>query len=46
MTIPTFGGTAYSSMGGSTKNSPESRYILPTFEERTAYGYKRQDPYA
>ena len=51
MTIPTFGGTAYSSMGGSTMNStnsgaPESRYILPTFEERTAYGYKRQDPYA
>ena len=26
--------------------SAESRYILPTFEERTAYGYKRQDPYA
>ncbi|MGO1435146.1 MAG: ATP-dependent Clp protease proteolytic subunit [Canibacter sp.] len=25
---------------------PESRYVLPTFEERTAYGYKRQDPYA
>ncbi len=25
---------------------PNSRYILPTFEERTAYGYKRQDPYA
>ncbi|WP_325093717.1 ATP-dependent Clp protease proteolytic subunit [Leucobacter sp. M11] len=25
---------------------PGSRYILPTFEERTAYGYKRQDPYA
>jgi ATP-dependent Clp protease protease subunit len=25
---------------------PDSRYILPTFEERTAYGYKRQDPYA
>jgi len=25
---------------------PEARYILPTFEERTAYGYKRQDPYA
>ena len=24
----------------------ESRYILPSFEERTAYGYKRQDPYA
>jgi ATP-dependent Clp protease protease subunit len=26
--------------------SPESRYILPSFEERTAYGFKRQDPYA
>jgi ATP-dependent Clp protease protease subunit len=25
---------------------PESRYILPSFEERTAYGFKRQDPYA
>ena len=24
----------------------EARYILPTFEERTAYGYQRQDPYA
>lgn len=22
-----------------------SRYIMPQFEERTAYGYKRQDPY-
>ena len=26
--------------------SPSSRYILTTFEERTAYGSKRQDPYA
>jgi ATP-dependent Clp protease protease subunit len=26
-------------------NVPNSRYILPQFEERTAYGYKRQDPY-
>jgi ATP-dependent Clp protease protease subunit len=26
--------------------SPSARYILPSFEERTAYGYKRQDPYA
>jgi ATP-dependent Clp protease protease subunit len=26
--------------------APESRYILPSFEERTAYGFKRQDPYA
>ena len=25
---------------------PDSRYVLPTFEERTAYGFKRQDPYA
>ncbi|MEY2698334.1 MAG: ATP-dependent Clp protease proteolytic subunit 2 [Actinomycetota bacterium] len=40
MTIPTFGGTAFNG------NAPESRYVLPTFEERTAYGYKRQDPYA
>jgi ATP-dependent Clp protease protease subunit len=24
---------------------PGSRYVLPQFEERTAYGYKRQDPY-
>jgi ATP-dependent Clp protease protease subunit len=31
---------------GGTVASPDSRYILPTFEERTAYGYKRQDPYA
>ena len=25
--------------------APHSRYILPQFEERTAYGLKRQDPY-
>jgi ATP-dependent Clp protease protease subunit len=25
---------------------PSDRYILPSFEERTAYGFKRQDPYA
>jgi ATP-dependent Clp protease protease subunit len=24
---------------------PTSRYVLPQFEERTAYGFKRQDPY-
>ena len=35
-----------SSYGGSAGPMAESRYILPTFEERTAYGYKRQDPYA
>jgi ATP-dependent Clp protease protease subunit len=26
-------------------NLPASRYVLPQFEERTAYGFKRQDPY-
>ncbi len=31
---------------GTADRTPDSRYILPTFEERTAYGYKRQDPYA
>lgn len=31
---------------GARAQSPSSRYILPSFEERTAYGYKRQDPYA
>src|SRR5687768_1715257 len=41
MSIPTFGGTA-----GNGLAMPTSRYILPQFEERTAYGYKRQDPYA
>ena len=25
---------------------PSSRYVLPQFEERTAYGFKRQDAYA
>lgn len=25
---------------------PSARYILPQFEERTPYGFKRQDPYA
>ena len=31
---------------GIARPTAESRYILPTFEERTAYGFKRQDPYA
>ncbi|MFT2748479.1 ATP-dependent Clp protease proteolytic subunit [Clavibacter sp. Sh2036] len=43
MELPTFGGARGA---GSTAMSPSSRYILPSFEERTAYGYKRQDPYA
>jgi ATP-dependent Clp protease protease subunit len=41
MNIPTFGGHAFNGV-----QAPGSRYILPSFEERTAYGYKRQDPYA
>ena len=31
---------------GAAGNLPENRYILPQFEERTPYGFKRQDPYA
>ncbi|PPB50472.1 ATP-dependent Clp protease proteolytic subunit [Arthrobacter pityocampae] len=31
--------------GSSAQNLPTSRYILPQFEERTPYGFKRQDPY-
>jgi len=30
----------------SAPQMPSSRYVLPSFEERTPYGYKRQDPYA
>jgi len=33
------GGTAFG------QGAPSSRYVLPQFEERTAYGFKRQDPY-
>ena len=37
----------YMPQGGSAaRMMPDSRYVLPTFEERTAYGFKRQDPYA
>ncbi|GAA2526627.1 ATP-dependent Clp protease proteolytic subunit [Microbacterium mitrae] len=38
MNTPSYGGSSGLQM-------PSSRYILPQFEERTAYGYKRQDPY-
>ena len=31
--------------GGYAANMPQSRYVLPQFEERTPYGFKRQDPY-
>ena len=30
---------------GGIAESPSNRYVLPQFEERTAYGFKRQDPY-
>jgi ATP-dependent Clp protease protease subunit len=40
MQTPTF------AAAGRSIESPGARYILPSFEERTAYGYKRQDPYA
>ncbi|KGF05520.1 ATP-dependent Clp protease proteolytic subunit [Arcanobacterium sp. S3PF19] len=38
--------SGFSLPGGTAPRIPESRYILPNFEERTPYGYKRQDPYA
>lgn len=31
---------------GAAGELPSARYILPQFEERTPYGFKRQDPYA
>ena len=40
MISPTFGLS-----GAQGLHVPSSRYVLPQFEERTAYGYKRQDPY-
>ncbi len=41
-------GTAYPFAGApyaATPYAPQSRYILPQFEERTSYGMKRLDPY-
>ncbi|WP_138443480.1 ATP-dependent Clp protease proteolytic subunit [Sinomonas susongensis] len=32
-------------MGANPAGMPTSRYVLPQFEERTPYGFKRQDPY-
>jgi ATP-dependent Clp protease protease subunit len=37
--------SAQLSAGGRAPVEPTSRYVLPQFEERTAYGFKRQDPY-
>ncbi|MCC3282573.1 MULTISPECIES: ATP-dependent Clp protease proteolytic subunit [Arthrobacter] len=31
--------------GAMAPQMPSSRYVLPQFEERTPYGFKRQDPY-
>lgn len=45
MNIPAFGTPAAPSGLHLPGLMPQSRYILPQFEERTAYGYKRQDPY-
>lgn len=33
-------------IGGTSPIMPTNRYVLPSFEERTPYGFKRQDPYA
>ncbi|MCP2030639.1 ATP-dependent Clp protease protease subunit [Okibacterium sp. HSC-33S16] len=44
METPTF--RAAGNLPQAAAAMPNSRYILPSFEERTAYGYKRQDPYA
>ena len=32
--------------GGSIPAAPAARYVMPQFEERTAYGFKRQDAYS
>ena len=32
--------------GFGVATSPQARYVLPSFDERTAYGIKQQDPYS
>ena len=32
--------------GGPILAAPAARYVMPQFEERTAYGFKRQDAYS
>jgi ATP-dependent Clp protease protease subunit len=42
------GGAGAHQLAGGTGvpyGAPSGRYVLPQFEERTAYGFKRQDPY-
>ncbi len=43
--ISTAGRLAPGRPAGMPYGAPSSRYVLPQFEERTAYGFKRQDPY-
>jgi ATP-dependent Clp protease protease subunit len=42
MYTPTFGGSANNTSG---VDMPQSRYIIPQFQERTSYGFRQQDPY-
>ena len=42
MYTPTFGGSADNTPGVA---APNSRYIVPQFQERTSYGFRQQDPY-
>lgn len=50
MNLPTsHGGVALPGSGrlaASGVSAPSSRYVFPSFEERTAYGFKRMDPYS
>ncbi|KQR54810.1 ATP-dependent Clp protease proteolytic subunit [Leifsonia sp. Leaf336] len=46
MNTPMLGGSSLGGQAFGGVQAPGARYILPSFEERTAYGYKRQDPYA
>jgi ATP-dependent Clp protease protease subunit len=46
MNTPMLGGSGLGGQVAGGVQAPGARYILPSFEERTAYGYKRQDPYA
>jgi ATP-dependent Clp protease, protease subunit len=46
MNTPMLGGSGLGGQAFGGVQAPGARYILPSFEERTAYGYKRQDPYA
>jgi ATP-dependent Clp protease protease subunit len=42
----TYGSLAPMATGRAPAAMPQARYVLPSFEERTPYGFKRQDPYA